>query len=47
MTAFAFRNPRGATCSCTTRDKMLLVLSKLLAFALNFNFVEVRLRSLQ
>ena len=34
-------------CSCTTCDLSLLVLSKLLAFALNFNFVEVRLRSLQ
>ena len=47
LTAFAFRNPRGATCSCTTRDKMLLMLSKLLTLTRNFNFVEVRLRSLQ
>ena len=34
-------------CSCATCDLPLLVLSKLFAFALNFNFVEVRLRSLQ
>ena len=29
LTTFAVRNPRGATCSCTTRDLLLQRLSKL------------------
>ena len=29
LTTFAVRNPRGATCSCTTRDPLLQRLSKL------------------
>ena len=32
LTPFAVRNPRGATCSCTTRDLLLQRLSKLPAF---------------
>ena len=32
LTTFAVRNPRGATCSCTTRDLLLQRLSKLSAF---------------
>ena len=41
LTTFAVRNPRGATCSCTTRDLLLQRLSKLPAFIFHlssFNF---------
>ena len=50
LTTFAVRNPRGATCSCTTRDPLLQRLSKLrfplssLLFALcSVGFAQVAL----
>ena len=38
LTTFAVRNPRGATCSCTTRDLLLQRLSKLRFHLSSFHF---------